>query len=647
MNLGSIQHYSRLLVLSLGLLLAGQLPSAGLGAEVDFSHQVVPILRTACVECHSGREVKGGFSMNTRELMLESGHVDLDSPDDSYVLELVTSQDEEAQMPPAGRPRLTAAEVGTLRAWIAEGLPWEAGFTFAEVAYEPPLLPRMVVLPEPRGERNHPLDRLVDQYFLAAGVERPAPIDDRTFLRRVSLDLVGLLPSPAALRAFVDDPSPTKRRDVIGQLLASRRMVAEHWLGFYNDLLRNDYSGTGFITKGRTQITGWLYEALLTNKPFDQFARELIAPPSDASRGYIDGIKWRGEVSAGQTLEIQFAQSVSQSFLGINLKCASCHDSFIDRWTLEDAYGLAAIYAERPLELHRCDKPTGQQARPQWLFTDLGQVDAEAERQVRLQQLADLMTHPNNGRFTRTIVNRLWYRLMGRGIVHPLDAMQTAPWNDDLLDFLAVYFAEVDYDVLQVLELIASSEIYQSQAVALDAPVPGPFVFRGPQPRRLTAEQFMDAMWQLTGAAPQQVDAPVERAAADPLPANGLALVEEPATRASLLKNDALMRSLGRPTRDQIVSMRPNELTTLEAIDLANASGLASALEAGAERWLARYPDTPSQMLEDLFEYVLARPPTDQERQIVLAAMGEQPSVPQVQDLLWALCMQPEFWMIR
>ena len=102
-----------------------------------------------------------------------------------------------------------------------------------------------------------------------------------------------------------------------------------------------------------------------------------------------------------------------------------------------EAYGLAAIYASEPLQIHRCDKPTGDTATASWLFPELGEIDPQAPRAERLQQLADLMTHPENGRFTRTIVNRLWHQLMGRGIVHPLDAMQTEPWNDDLLDYLA------------------------------------------------------------------------------------------------------------------------------------------------------------------------------------------------------------------
>ena len=159
------------------------------------------------------------------------------------------------------------------------------------------------------------------------------------------MDLTGLLPESSKLDSFLADARPIVAQTLVDRLLADDEAYAEHWLTFWNDLLRNDYGGTGFITSGRKQISGWLYESLLTNKPYDRFVRELIAPPTDESRGFIDGIKWRGEVSAGQTVEIQFAQSVSQSLLGINLKCASCHDSFVDRWKLDEAYGLAAIYS--------------------------------------------------------------------------------------------------------------------------------------------------------------------------------------------------------------------------------------------------------------------------------------------------------------
>ena len=149
--------------------------------------------------------------------------------------------------------------------------------------------------------------------------------------------------------------------------------------GVFNTTLRsgsNDYRGTGYVDGGRKQISGWLYQALLDNMPYDRFVRELINP-TPASEGFIAGIKWRGRINASQVPEIQFSQNISQVFLGINMKCASCHDSFIDSWKLDDAYSLAAVITDRPLEIHRCDKPTGRKAVPGFLFPKLGTIDAK------------------------------------------------------------------------------------------------------------------------------------------------------------------------------------------------------------------------------------------------------------------------------
>ncbi|QDV17214.1 Planctomycete cytochrome C [Gimesia panareensis] len=781
---------------------------------VDFAHDVVPILKQHCVACHGGREAKGSFSLNTRQLWLESGFVDLKDAGDSYLLELVTSDDPEMQMPPKGKPRLSSKEVATLKQWVAEDLPWEAGFTFGKQAYEPPLKPRRPELPPAVDNRTHPIDRLIDHYLAEHQLPRPGPIDDATFLRRIHLDLVGLLPTPEELNAFLDDTSPDKRTRKIRELLDDDTAYADHWLSFFNDLLRNDYSGTGFITGGRKQVSGWLYESLLYNKPFDQLTRELIAPPTDASRGFIDGIKWRGNVSAGQTVEIQFAQSLGQAFLGINLKCASCHDSFIDRWTLEESYGLAAIYSERELEIHRCDKPIGKKAKANWLFPKIGTIDPSAPREARLQQLAQLMTDPQNGRFTRTIVNRLWHRMLGRGIVYPLDAMQTKPWNEELLDYLAVYLSDQKYDLKKVLELIATSEAYQSQVEIVEGSEDSDYLYRGPRSRRLTAEQFLDSVWQITGSAPAKFDAPIFRTRIEPgtasefdlkgkwiwgdsakkvppanetivvrkiidLPAavkrggavltcdnshilfinrrevdrgdnwaqvrtlplhtllkrgkneitaivhngggtpnpagfffdarleleNGEQLAissdetwewnpkapatkegrlggisgkwnpvtivkpvgswtnavdaqaksllavaaegKQPMVRASLLKNTALMKSLGRPMREQIVSMRPSQLTTLEAIDLSNEASLAQAFSDGAKRLIEKSDGDPKRLTKYLYEFALSREPTAAESEIITQILGEKPQPAQVEDLLWSVCMLPEFFLIR
>ncbi|MEM6916245.1 MAG: DUF1549 domain-containing protein, partial [Verrucomicrobiota bacterium] len=420
-------------------------------------------------------------------------------------------------MPPEENPRVPSDQIEILENWVNEGMKWEAGFTFGIPSYEPPFQPRRPEIPAPVAGRDHPIDRIVDHYLVTENQERPAPIDDSLFLRRVSLDLTGLLPTADRVRTFLSDPSPTKRIDLIDELLADEIAYTEHWLTFWNDLLRNDYDGTGFITGGRSQISEWLYQSLQTNKAFDTMIRELIAPPDPGSAGFINGIQWRGTVSAGQTLPIQFSQSLSQSFLGINMKCASCHDSFLDRWTLDDAYGLAAIYSDEPIELHRCDKPTGESAAAAWLFPEIGNIDAGAPKETRLEQLAHLMTHPENGRVPRTIVNRLWGQLMGRGIVHPLDAMQTEPWNEDLLDWLAADFQDHGYDLKHTLRLIATSSAYQSRTTTHEDSDEGDGdIFDGPRAKRLSAEQFLDAIWKITGDAPSSYDAPVARGIVEP-----------------------------------------------------------------------------------------------------------------------------------
>jgi len=396
--------------------------ASGDGA-VDFAHDVVPVLKKHCVSCHGGKESKGGFSLNSRELILDAEAATPGNAAESWLIELVTSKDPEVQMPPRKRPRLLAKEVEVLRAWIDRGMTWEPGFSFAERRYELPLRPRRPELPPAVDGRTNPIDRILDADLARRGAPRPGPIDDATFLRRASLDVVGLLPTPERLESFLADDTPDRRERLAAELLGDDRTYTEHWLTFWNDLLRNDYAGTGYVDKGRKQISRWLYQALLENRPFDRFVRELIAP-GEESEGFIRGIQWRGTVNASQTREVQFAQNVSQVFLGINMKCASCHDSFIDRWKLDEAYGLAAIVATTPQEIHRCDQPTGRIARPAWLFPELGTIDPDAPQPRRLEQLAALMTAPENGRLSRTIVNRLWHRLMGRGIVHPVDAMQ-------------------------------------------------------------------------------------------------------------------------------------------------------------------------------------------------------------------------------
>jgi hypothetical protein len=591
-------------------------------AEVDFAHEVIPVLEKHCIECHGGEKSKGGLSMNTRAMLLEADVLELGDPDGSLMIEVLTEEDPDYRMPPPEKKKvaLNEKEIDVLRRWIAADVPWVEGFTFAKDRYEPPLRPRVVKLP-PGPEGANPIDLIVGEHFKENKLEAPGLADDATFLRRVCEDLTGLPPSEEMLGMLSGD-KPLDRDAAVDRLLSDKQRYAEHWMTFWNDLLRNDYSGTGYITGGRKQITGWLLPALLENKPFDQFVRELVAP-TDASRGFIDGITWRGEVNASQTTQIQFSQNISQVFLGINMKCASCHDSFVDRWTLREAYDLAAIYSETPLELERCDKPTGEMAKPAWLFPELGQIDPSKPRDERLKQLAELVTHPENGRTQRTIVNRLWATMMGRGIVHPVDAMNTEPWNEDLLDLLANSLVSTGYDLKAVLRLIATSRTYQAQAEVREDEN-ADYVFRGPVRKRMTAEQFLDTIRSVTGVWPLAKGKPV---------------------RSGMGKRETLQAALGRPNRDQVVTSRPDSVTTLEAINLSNGPELAGLIREGAEKL---HKDTDLKgMVRGVFRSSLSRDPSTEEMRIFSILLDNKPAVEDIEDFLWSIFMLPEFHYIN
>lgn len=803
-NVGFMRVFSA----RLGLWL---MPAALGAADVgpDFVHEIAPILRESCLECHSNTKKKAGLSFNSEESFREGSEfgevIDLDDPDDSILLELLESDDDTERMPSKDDP-LKAEQIALIRAWIAAGAKWEPGFTFQKPDYKAPLKPRMPELPVALEGRDNPIDRVIDHYLTENKSARPKPLNDATFLRRVHLDLTGLLPTASEVSAFLEDQSTDKRAEKVDALLADQTKYAEHWLSFWNDLLRNDYAGTGYIDGGRKQISNWLYQSLVGNKPYDQFVRELVAPTPE-SEGFAAGIKWRGSVSAAQTTPMQYAQSVGQVFLGINLKCASCHDSFIDDWKLSDAYGLAAIYADEKLEMSRCDKLTGKIAEPAWLFPEIGKVDSSLARPERLAQLANLVTSPENGRTPRVVVNRIWQRLMGRGIVHPVDSMQSEPWSEDLLDFLGVNLTENGYDLKKTMRLICLSQAYQSESETYqEAPLEVNYTYRGPRAKRLSAEEFTDAIWQICGTAPTKIDAPVQRPAHTPLialaksaswlwlndqavsagqqasfrrqfklidlPESAHALVSAdnefemwingqkvlsgtnwmqpqsvnftknlivgdneiivavrnggagdnpaglvfhalfqqndkstqelvsdiewevvatapdaagnfpPATpawqvavalshnswnavtqrmpemltaaaspgemvRAVLLKSDLLMRTLGRPNREQIVSTRPEDLTTLSAMDLNNGNILDSRLAEGAQTLLRRNFDNPTELVNYLWRAALTREPSPQELELILSYIGENPELNQVQDLLWSVLMMPEFQIIR
>jgi mono/diheme cytochrome c family protein len=796
--------------------------------QVDFKTEIKPIFEASCIRCHGRGRARGGLQIDSRATLLKGGDtgpaVVSGHSVDSFLIALVAGDDPDTIMPKKGK-KLTPEQIGVLRAWIDQGMKWDPEITFGPV--EPlNLTPRLPNVPEARAEAN-PVDRFMDVYFQQHKIQAGRPVSDRIYARRVYLDTIGLLPTPSELEAFVSSRKADKREKLVAELLSRREDYAENWMSYWNDMLRNDYKGTGYIDGGRKQITRWLYSALLTNMPYDQFVAQLISP-NDDSAGFTKGIVWRGVVNASQRPEMQAAQNISQVFMGINLKCASCHDSFINDWQLSDAYGLANIYSDTSLEIYECDKPTGKKASAKFLFSQLGDLPATTNKQERLKELAGIVTCPKDGRLTRTIINRLWARFMGRGLIEPVDDMQQTAWNQDLLDWLAEDLVAHNYDIKATIARILTSRAYQLPSVDGGETHAANYVFTGPNVRRMSAEEFRDALTSLTGIGYASPDADVgpgestkrkfgpkktakwiwnDPHAADKakagsiyarksvrlqaVPTDAVALVvcdnsfeffvnghkagagndytkaslidlrpwlkkgdnliaihainhlpnntlptpqtavpgtENPAglfvyarmrapgktaetvmdfasdaswvvtdkpgdgwekadfvaagwkpaselgaigiapwhlgssliatefaahygdthkaaVRAVLVASDPLLTALGRPNREQVVTTRASEATTLQALELTNGKTLAETLHHGAAD-LVKQNEDGRKLIENVYEQAIGRKPTHAEAALASELVGDKPRASGVEDFLWAMVMLPEFQLI-
>jgi hypothetical protein len=446
----------------------------------------------------------------------------------------------------------------------------------------PRLEPRRPELPPDAAAYANKVDYLLEAYFREKGMKREPPVGDEAFLRRAHYDLWGLPPSPGDRAAYLAARGAEKRARMVNRLLDDRVRFAEHWISFWNDLLHND-EGVTYIGD-RKSITPWLRTALERNTAYDRMVKALLNPAGkDDPEGFLMGVNWRGDISASQRPVIQAAQNSAQVFLGINLKCNACHDSFISKWKLKDAYGLASFFAEEPLEIVRCDAATGEMSHPTFLYPELGSVDGNAPLAERRAAAASLFTVRENGRFARTFVNRVWRKLFGRGLVEPVDDLDAKSWNDDLLDWLAEEFVDQGYNINWLLREIMTSQAYQMPLVASTEREERPYVFRGPLPRRLTAEQFADSVSAITGEW---------RVLGSSRPEAG------EYAREWRFKASMLARSLGRPIRDLAVTERNNDPTTLQTLELVNGATLAGLLRRGSMRMAGTLPPSP----ENLFD---------------------------------------------
>ncbi len=562
------------------LLFAGSL-RAQTPSKTEFLKDVQPVLMASCLSCHSGEGAQAGLKAHTRDDLLRGGKsgpaiVPGNSAESLLVLKIEGKKG--LRMPPSGPP-LSAETIERIRLWIDQGAHFDGATATSDRIAS--LAPRRPALPA--GAAAHPVDRFLNAYFSTKGIEPQEIVSDAVFARRVWFDIIGLPPSPEQLLEFERDQSKDKRVRLVDRLLDDRQGYAEHWITFWNDLLRND---EGVIYHGeRKSISNWLLASLKKNAPYDRMVRELLNPAAKKGpEGFLVGVTWRGVISASQTPPMQAVQNAAQVFLGINIKCAACHDSFINRWKLEDTYGLASMFSAEPLELVRCDVRLGKTAMAKFPFPEL-KVGFDEKLASRRKAAARWFVHRENGRFARTIVNRYWKKLLGRGIVEPADDMDAEPWDEELLDWLASDFVKEDYDLQQLIRRIMTSQAYQMVAAA-EKEATAPYIFRGPRLRRLTSEQFQDTISSVTG---------------DWRLSSSRTSTYSTYTREWRLKSDPLSRALGRPIRDQVYTERSSEATTLQALELTNGPLLSRRLERGAKALLDQLKPAPANLFDSKF----------------------------------------------
>lgn len=597
-----------------------------LDRKISFSDDVKPLLERSCTNCHARGKDKGGFSIDHIHSFMAGGDsgpaVMKGKGDQSSLVGLLLSNDPEVRMPSKGQ-QLTLDEVAIIRTWIDQGMDWEKGFTFGKFR-SAPIKPREVKLPE--GPEKNPIDRILANYLEANNVEPNSTVSDRVFARRAFLDTIGLLPSSYELINFINSNDELKRSNLVEELLNDSNNYAEHWITFWNDCFRNSYTRQ-YHGGGGGKITDWLKKSLIENKPYDQFVKELINPVK-GSDGFIKGISWRGTVNASQVNEMQAAQNVAQVFMGLNIKCASCHDSFINDWTLKQTYSFASIFSDSPMDIHRCDKPTGEKAKPAFLYPEIGEIDPLAKRPDRVKQLSEIITSKKNGRLSRTVVNRLWAIFFGRGLVEPVDEMDNPTWNQDLLDWLAMDFVNHGYNLKHTIALILTSKAYQMPSVPLDEES-DEYIFKGPVVKRMSAEQFLDGIDSVIHAATKE---PTERGTGQ--------------KRASMRNLNRLMQTLGRPKRDVVVTRRESVATTAQLIELSNGKTVADLMTRAGEAW-SQSGHNPEIIINKLFSTTLGREPSKKEAESAKNILGNDNNPQAISDLFWILAMHPEFQLIQ
>jgi hypothetical protein len=485
---------------------------------------------------------------------------------------------------------------------------------------------------------------------------------DAVFVRRAYLDLTGLLPTAGEARAFVADPRPGKRARLIDELL-ERPAFADCWALKWSDLLRNEEKTLD--RKGVQNFHEWIRLAIARGKPLDQFVRELIAARGSTYSSPAANY-WRALREP-----FQRAESTAQVFLGVRLQCARCHNHPFDRWTQDDYYCWSNLFARvdyRILENRRRDKNdshefdgeqivfmaregevndprTGMTAPPKFLAVGARPVAPDADR---LLELAGWLTSSENTLFVETQVNRIWYHLLGQGIVDPIDDFRATnpPANPELLAALSREFVEHRFDLRHLIRTIMNSQTYQASSIPDATNRDDQINFSHAREQRLPAEVLADAFSQALEVPLEFQGYPAGTRAGE------LAGVQPaPGKKSRQTSAEQFLRLFGKPQRLQSCECeRTNDPTLSQTFQLVS-DGLLNDLLTEADNRLGRLiaaGRSDEEIIDELYWATLSRPPSPDEREGTLAHLrkgGDRRA--NLEDLLWGLLNSNEFLLRR
>jgi hypothetical protein len=524
---------------------------------------------------------------------------------------------------------------------------------------------------------NPPENNYVDRHvFAKLKLLNLAPSDqctDQEFLRRVFLDVCGILPAPEEVRTFLADPRPDRRSRLVDRLL-ERPEFADFWAFKWLDLLR--CNRLTIQIKGSQVYRQWLRHHVARNTPWSQVARELLTasgstftnPATNYYRGTYNS-KAPVAVRDPQTL----AEMTAQVFFGVRMQCAQCHNHPYERWTQDDYHHMAAWFSQvkakaDPVQPGNPPPPypwqlredaiviysgrtgevtqprTGKVMTPKVLGVPASPLPSGKDRRI---VLADLITAADNPFFARATVNRLWFHLMGKGIVDPPDDFRDSnpPANDALLDALARDFVEHNFDVKHILRTIVNSRTYQLSAHGNESNRDDDRYFSHAlvKRKRLPAEVLLDALCAATGVAEKFTGFPPGTRAVQ-LPDGEVIYT---GGRYATWDRHPFLKAFGQPPREASCECeREGDLTVDRVLEMKNGAFIRQKIQTPDNRLgklLARKV-SDAEILNELFLATLSRPPLPDEGKAALNHVARAKVKREAwDDVLWALLNANEF----